>query len=138
MKEKFSKIAVFQYSSEAQIIKSRLEVEGIKVFLYDQFTIDTDPLVSNAIGGIKLKVWQEDEARALEILNTISEYSLDNQGQEIECPNCGSEKVELSTNVRGFKSMFFFLFSFLTTALPIYTKYNYRCETCNEKFNLNE
>lgn len=138
MKEKFSKIAVFQYSSEAQIIKARLEAEGIAVFLQDQFTIDTDPLVSNAIGGIKLKVWQEDEGRALEILNSISDYSLDDTGQEIECPNCGSEKVDLSTNVRGFKSMFFFLFSFLTIALPIYTKYNYRCETCNEKFNLNE
>ena len=138
MKEKFSKIAVFQYSSEAQIIKARLEAEGISVFLQDQFTIDTDPLVSNAIGGIKLKVWQEDKVRAMEVLNSISEYSLDDTGQEIECPNCGSEKVDLSTNVRGFKSMFFFLFSFLTTALPIYTKYNYRCETCNEKFNLNE
>lgn len=138
MEEKFKIIAVFQYSSEAQIMKARLEVEGITVFLQDQFTIDTDPLVSNAIGGIKLKVWQEDEAKALEILNSISEYSLDNTGQEIECPNCGSEKIELTTTVRGFKSMFFFLFSFLTAALPIYTKYNYRCNTCNENFNLDE
>ena len=138
MKETFSKIAVFQYSSEAQIIKSRLEAEGIEVFLNDQFTVDTDPLVSNAIGGVKLKVWQEDEDKALEILKTISEYSLDDNGQEIECPICGSHKVELFTNVRGFKSMFFFLFSFFTTSLPIYTRYEYRCETCKQKFNLNE
>lgn len=138
MKETFSKIAVFQYSSEAQIIKSRLEAEGIEVFLNDQFTIDTDPLISNAIGGIKLKVWQEDENKALEILKTISEYSLDDSGQQLECPVCGSSKVELFSNVRGFKSMFFFLFSFLTTALPIYTRYEYRCETCKQKFNVNE
>lgn len=138
MKETFSKIAVFQYSSEAQIIKSRLEAEGIEVFLNDQFTVDTDPLVSNAIGGVKLKVWQEDEDKALEILKTISEYSLDDNGQVIECPICGSHKVELFTNVRGFKSMFFFLFSFFTTSLPIYTRYEYRCETCKQKFNLNE
>lgn len=138
MKETFSKIAVFQYSSEAQIIKSRLEAEGIEVFLNDQFTVDTDPLVSNAIGGVKLKVWQEDEDKAREILKTISEYSLDDNGQELECPICGSSKVELFTNVRGFKSMFFFLFSFFTTALPIYTRYEYRCETCKQKFNLNE
>lgn len=138
MKETFSKIAVFQYSSEAQIIKSRLEAEGIEVFLYDEFTVDTDPLVSNAIGGVKLKVWQEDEKKALEILKTISDYSLDENGEEIECPVCGSQKVSLFTHVRGIKSMFFFLFSFLTTALPIYTRYEYRCETCKQKFNLNE
>lgn len=138
MKETFSKIAVFQYSSEAQIIKSRLEAEGIEVFLNDQFTIDTDPLVSNAIGGIKLKVWQEDEDKAREVLKSISEYSLDDDGQKMECPVCGSSKVELFSNVRGFKSMFFFLFSFITTALPIYTRYQYRCETCKHKFNLNE
>ncbi len=138
MNETFSKIAVFQYSSEAQIIKSRLEAEGIEVFLNDQFTVDTDPLVSNAIGGIKLNVWKEDEAEAMEILKSISEYSLDDDGHEIECPMCGSSKVELFTNVRGFKSLFFFLFSFLTTALPIYTRYEYRCETCKQKFNLNE
>jgi DNA-directed RNA polymerase subunit RPC12/RpoP len=138
MKETFSKIAVFQYSSEAQIIKSRLEAEGIEVFLNDQFTIETDPLVSNAIGGIKLKVWQEDEDKAREILKTISEYSLDDNGQEIECPVCGSYKVDLFSNVRGFKSMFYFLFSFFTAALPRSTRYEYRCETCKQKFNLND
>ncbi|QED38290.1 DUF2007 domain-containing protein [Antarcticibacterium arcticum] len=136
MSEKFTKIAVFQYSSEAQIIKSRLEAEGVEVFLFDQFTVDTDPLVSNAIGGIKLKVWAEDEDRAKSILHSISDYSLDDRGQEIECPICGSPKVELLTTVRDFKSLFAFLFSFLTVSLPIHTKHQYRCETCKQIFDL--
>lgn len=135
MKETFSKIAVFQYSSEAQIVKSRLEAEGLEVFLFDQFTIDTDPLVSNAIGGIKLKVWAEDEERALSILNTISEYSLDDQGQEMTCPICGSNKVELITSVRDIRSFFAFLFSWLTITLPIHTSHEYRCDNCKQKFN---
>lgn len=138
MKEKFSKIAVFQYSSEAQIIKSRLECEGIEVFLFDQFTVDTDPLVSNAIGGIKLKVWAEDEKRALQILNSISEFSLDDEGQAIICPICGSDKVELFTNVRDLKSLFSFIFSFLTTTLPIYSRYKYHCNTCKQNFEQDE
>lgn len=136
MKEKFTKIAVFQYSSEAQIIKSRLEAEGVEVFLFDQFTVDTDPLVSNAIGGIKLKVWTEDEDKAKKILQSISDYSLDDRGQEIECPICGSLKVELLTNVRDLRSFFAFLFSFLTFSLPIHTTHQYRCETCKQKFDL--
>jgi len=136
MKPKFSKIAVFQYSSEAQIVKSRLESEGIEVFLFDQFTVDTDPLVSNAIGGIKLKVWTEDEPKALEVLESISAYSLNDDGEEIECPICGSSKVELFTNVRDIKSFLSFLFSFLTTALPVYSRHEYHCGNCKQNFTL--
>ena len=55
MSETFKTIAKFQYSAEALIVKGRLEAEGIQVFLTDNHTIDTDPLVSNAIGGVKLK-----------------------------------------------------------------------------------
>lgn len=136
MKETFSKIAVFQYSSEAQIIKSRLEAEGIEVFLFDQFTVDTDPLVSNAIGGIKLKVWAEDEFKAMKILETISQYSLDDEGDEIICPICESSQVELYTNIRDVKSFFSFLFSFLTTALPLYSRHQYHCNNCKQNFDL--
>lgn len=136
MQETFSKIAVFQYSSEAQIIKSRLEAEGIEVFLFDQFTVDTDPLVSNAIGGIKLKVWAEDEAKAIHILKSISEYSLDDEGQEIECPICGSTKVELASTIRDVKSFLAYMYSFLSNSLPINNHYEYRCDTCKQKFDL--
>lgn len=135
MKETFSKIAVFQYSSEAQIVKSRLEAEGVEVFLFDQFTVDTDPLVSNAIGGVKLKVWAEDEEKALSILETISDYSLDDHGQELTCPICGSNKVELITSLRDVRSFFAFLFSFLTTTLPIHANHEYQCDNCKQKFN---
>ncbi|MFO7720580.1 MAG: DUF2007 domain-containing protein [Gillisia sp.] len=136
MQETFSKIAVFQYSSEAQIIKSRLEAEGIEVFLFDQFTVDTDPLVSNAIGGIKLKVWAEDEAKAIHILKSISEYSLDDEGQEIECPICGSTKVELASTIRDVKSFLAYMYAFLSNSLPINNRYEYRCDTCKQKFDL--
>ena len=136
MKETFSRIAVFQYSSEAQIIKSRLEAEGVEVFLFDQFTVDTDPLVSNAIGGIKLKVWAEDEPKALKILESISRYSLDDEGDEILCPICESSKVELYTNIRDVKSFLLFLFSFLTTTLPLYSRHQYHCNNCKQNFDL--
>ncbi len=136
MKETFSKIAVFQYSSEAQIIKSRLEAEGVEVFLFDQFTVDTDPLVSNAIGGVKLKVWAEDEAKAVHILKSISEYSLDDEGQEMQCPICGSSKVELESTIRDVRSFLAFIFSFLSSSLPIHTQHEYRCDTCKQKFDL--
>jgi hypothetical protein len=42
MKENLVKIATYQFSSEAQIFKGRLEAEEIKVYLADQYTIDTN------------------------------------------------------------------------------------------------
>ena len=88
MQNTFVTIARYQYSSEAQIIKGRLEADGIEVFLRDNITIDTDPLVSNAIGGVKLKVLAKDEKEARNILKSIKLYSLDDNGESIKCPNC--------------------------------------------------
>ena len=130
----FVTIAKYQYSSEAQIAKGRLEADGIKVFLADNLTIDTDPLVSNAIGGVKLKVYTEDELEAKKILKSIKAYSLDNNGQPIECPNCKQHHVELFSSIDNFKSLLAFLFGILTFTLPFHTRYKYVCEDCKTEF----
>ncbi|WP_298893203.1 DUF2007 domain-containing protein [uncultured Psychroserpens sp.] len=134
MSEKFKTIARFQYTTEAQIIKGRLEAEGVKVFLQDHLTIDTDPLVSNAIGGVKLKVLSEDAMKAQHILSTIKQYALDDDGNTIHCPNCNSEKVELFSTITDFKSFFAFIIGFLSGTLPFHTRYKYKCDNCNTEF----
>ncbi|MEL0455496.1 DUF2007 domain-containing protein [Flavobacteriaceae bacterium SZ-1-7] len=134
MSQTFKTIAKFQYSSEAQIIKGRLEADGINVFLSDNFTIDTDPLVSNAIGGVKLKVLTKDALKAQHILDSIAKYSLDDEGNAIHCPNCNSTKVQLFSTIKDFKSFFSFVLGFLSGTLPFYAKDKYRCEDCNHEF----
>ncbi|MGC6429818.1 MAG: putative signal transducing protein [Jejuia sp.] len=136
MSDTFKTIARYQYSSEAQIIKGRLESEGIQVFLSDNFTIDTDPLVSNAIGGVKLKVLSRDALKAQHILETIKKYSVDDEGNVINCPNCGSEKIELFSTIKDVKSFFAFIFGVLFSALPFYTRHKYRCEDCKTEFDI--
>jgi DNA-directed RNA polymerase subunit RPC12/RpoP len=136
MSNTFKTIARYQYSTEAQIVKGRLEADGIPVFLSDSFTIDTDPLVSNAIGGVKLKVYAKDALRAQHILQSISKYALDDKGNTISCPNCNSETIELFSTITDVKSFFAFIFGFLFSTLPFYTKHKYRCEVCNTEFDL--
>lgn len=130
----FKKIGQYQYSIEAFIYKSKLKAEGIEVFMRDNHTVDSDPLVSNAIGGVKLFVKADDFEVATKILSVISAFSLDNQGELIQCPNCAAEKTQLLTTVKDFKSLFAFLFTLLITALPFYTKYKYKCAECNFEF----
>lgn len=135
MKDIFFTIASFTSSAEAQVVKGRLESEGIAIFLRDGHTVNTDPLISNAIGGVKLNVFERDREKAQEILDSINRYSLDDCGGELLCPRCKSYRVQLFTTVRDMKSLTFFLFSFLINALPIYTRYEYSCESCNYKFD---
>jgi DNA-directed RNA polymerase subunit RPC12/RpoP len=136
MADTFKTIARFQYSTEAQIIKGRLEADGIQVFLFDNLTIDTDPLVSNAIGGVKLKVLAAQALKAQHILNSISKYALDDNDEILICPNCSGEKVELFSTIKDIKSFFAFILSFIVFTLPIYAKHKYRCNDCGVEFNL--
>lgn len=134
--ETFVKIGQYQYSSEAFIYKGKLEAENIEVFLRDNFTIDTDPMVSNAIGGVKLFVKESDYENAIKILSEISEVSLDDSGKPIQCPHCGAQRTQLFTSVTDFKSLISFIVSMFFVILPFYTKYRYRCENCNKEFSL--
>lgn len=133
---KFTTVAVFQYSSEAQIIKGRLESDGIEVFLSDNLTIDTDPLVSNAIGGVKLKVLSHQVMESKQILTSIKPFSIDDEGNPIHCPNCKSEHIELFSTIKDLKSFFWFIFGVLFSSLPFYTKHKYKCEMCTTEFDL--
>ena len=134
MSQTFVTIARYQYSSEAQIAKGRLESDGVEVFLRDNITIDTDPLVSNAIGGVKLKVLTKDETKAREILKSIKLYSLDDNGNAVVCPNCNNQHIELYSTISDFKSLMSFLIGFLFGTLPFSTRYHYKCEDCKTEF----
>lgn len=138
MENEIKIIARFTYSAEAQIIKGRLEADGIEAFLKDEYTIDTDPLISNAIGGVKLAVWAEDEDRAREILESVEEYSVDEKGEALHCPECNSTEVRYYTTINSVKAFFAFLITLIVSVLPFYTRYVYRCENCSNQFNLDE
>ncbi len=135
MKETFKTVAVFQYSAEALILKGRLEAEGIPVFMKDMHTIDTDPLVSNAIGGVKVRVYAADEKIALEIINSISAYAINDVGEPIHCPKCGAPEIVLGSAIDSPKALFYFLIGFLLFLLPTYQKMKYRCQACHHKFD---
>lgn len=56
------------YRHEAELVALGLASAGIDAWLVDQFLVSSDPLISNAIGGIKIHVAEHDEARARAVL----------------------------------------------------------------------
>lgn len=125
MIDNYTILTTFPYSSEAQITKSKLEAEGIRVLLLDEKTIDSDPLISQAIGGVKLLVYNDDVEDALKIYNRIRLYETDKAGNAIVCPNCQSTKILIAELTR--KNIFYMLF-------PFFEKTKFRCNVCNTIF----
>jgi hypothetical protein len=56
------------YPTELYLSQTLLENEGIRTYLKDELTVQVDPLISNALGGVKLQVPEEDAFKAIEIL----------------------------------------------------------------------
>lgn len=120
MSDKFVIIAAFEYAADVQIIKGKLESEGIPVFLRDENTLNSDPLISNAIGGVKLQVYAKDKERALKIYNEVRAYAIDDEGKPIVCPNCKAEKSEVYYERK----------SILHKLFPFFEKRKYKCLNC--------
>jgi hypothetical protein len=67
----FVLLQVFNNYIDAHIVKGRLESEDIICHLKDEYLsgLIVDPILTNAIAGIKLMVAKEHAERALQILN---------------------------------------------------------------------
>ena len=120
MRDLFFTIGSFEYPADVQIIKGKLESEGIPVFLRDENTLNSDPLISHAIGGVKLQVYTKHRDRALEIYDEIRAYAVDADGNPIVCPNCKAKKSERYYSRKG---IFLKLFPFFETR-------KYKCHNC--------
>lgn len=75
---------------EADVLRMRLEAEGIDAFVPDQHTVLANPLYGQAIGGIRVQVNESDYERAREIL--AGQVPPASAGM-FACPACGSDAV---------------------------------------------
>ena len=68
----------------------RLEEEGIRAWLKDENSVTIDPILANALGGIKLMVPDSQAERAFELLKKFRGEII----ATLKCPRCGSEKIQ--------------------------------------------
>ncbi len=110
----------------ANIILGRLHAEGIECYLKDEVTVTIDPILTNAIGGIKLVVRKENAAAVKQILDSYdAQYLL-----AATCPQCG-EHAFIYLAKPGVTN---FLTAILTSIFASYAvapNYVYQCGNCN-------
>ncbi|MDQ3290823.1 MAG: DUF2007 domain-containing protein [Bacteroidota bacterium] len=131
MATKLITIATFPDAVKAQIMRGRLEAEGIPAFIADEHTLTNQPYLYMAYGGVRLQVTEIDRDKALAIIKTQNPFSdLETMPDLLsdQCPNCHSNKVEeVSTRNR---SILTFLRTLLTTGTDEIKVRRFKCQNC--------
>jgi len=115
----FVTIASFNNIHDLYPLKVNLEHNGIQCFIKDEFSVQVAPYLSNAIGGIKLQVPEEEVEKALEILR---EAGYENKEEYNEPAKFAGRFEEMTAkipilNKLGLLSRFFILLILLAILL---------------------
>ncbi|SFI54758.1 putative signal transducing protein [Halpernia frigidisoli] len=101
------KFKYYQNSIEANRDKQILADNGIISFIANEQTIQSDWLLSNALGGIQLQVFDKDLDKSKEILKDFLEnehveleveHTISDPDFDLVCPKCGSNHLYRNDN----------------------------------------
>ena len=133
------KFKYYTNSIEANRDKQILANNGLESFIANEQTIQSDWLLSQALGGIQLQVFDNDLEKAEEILNQFLEeeqinleveHTISSPEFKFTCPKCNSNHLYRDENPGGL-----FGVSLLFIGLPLKAKSNiYHCYYCNNEF----
>lgn len=137
MSVQFVIIGSYQTPAEAHIVAGRLRSAGISAEILDEHLVSANWLYSNAIGGVRVQVPEDELSAAEELLRETVEVetaatsvsSTEATSQAIsttpQCPECAS------TDTYYFRKSFGTMFSLLLLGIPLLLPRGFRrCEQC--------
>ena len=98
----------FMYPHEAHMAANYLHSEGVNTFMQDELTVQVDNFYSNAIGGVKIMVAEEDFELGKSVLikggyikpdrpkEEIKVFKLPRDNQVKTCPFCHSNNIDIN------------------------------------------
>jgi hypothetical protein len=119
---------------DAHIAKGVLEENEIICWLKDEHTVTIDPILTNAVGGIKLMVGKEQAQKAWEILEGLRKE----QKVLLACPQCGSHNIELVSTPRKAMNWISAITTFFIGDYAIATDKVNHCFDCGKEFPAEE
>ncbi len=126
-------IATFDNTEQADLVKGRLELAGIHAFVADATVVTLNWMYSNAVGGVKVQVDDDDLHQATALLH---EWNSCSEGydsmSDYRCPGCDSTKVEFRK-----VSKRFFILSLLVLGIPLaFYLPRFHCLNCGKTWKL--
>lgn len=123
-------VATFDNPVAAEVCAGQLEAAGIDAAVNDAETLAIDPLLTPAIGGIKVQVRAPDEKSALEVLREKTATDSADSPSSRPCPYCGSSET-YRERVSG-RAAFL---SILLLGFPLLFRSNkWKCMKCCRRF----
>ena len=113
----------------ANILLLRMKSEGVDCYLKDENVVTIDPLLSPAVGGMKLMVSDADLSRANALLEEIELEYL----KTLPCPSCGKSTIQRILRPPQNKGLFHRLVNVLVNGSPDENEIFYRCINCGYK-----
>ncbi len=126
-------IAAFRDVLLAHVALSKLESEGILCFLADEHIVNAQWLYSNAVGGVKLRVFGRDVKTARKLLADDEAFVAESEEEpaaaapDLVCPHCGGGNVVQ----RNWTRIFAALSLLLSIPLPVFCR-RFRCGDCGQ------
>jgi hypothetical protein len=125
----------------AHIIRTRLEAGGVSCYIADENTIGANPLYNQAVGGVKIKIFERDLLKCRTILarggdlHEQDHFEIDSETQtHIICPYCASTNVGNITDGGADRQQSSLFSSFLNLVNPFYVQLNWHCFNCKHDF----
>lgn len=144
MNDKTVVYSTYYNPMEANIIKAKLEDSGFACFLVDENVATLNPLYNQAIGGVKLIVFERDIEAINALLaegNSLAFESPDEITDEEElekdktvCEKCGSTNVGYGMATDKKYSIWATILAFLTLTTPIKANKCNHCYDCGYEF----
>lgn len=121
---------------EAEIVRARLEANGVQCFIADDNVLNSNPIYNLAMGGVRINVFEHDLETCREILN--EEPILNEDEALIACPVCASTNVFYGPAPIK-RNWFYVMVSLLVGgAYPPYLNRNWICKDCGQNFELSK
>lgn len=118
-------LKTFDNYFSANITLTRLQDAGIHCYLKDEYTVTIDPILSNAIGGIKLAVDTADAAIAAKMLAQFDEEYT----RSALCPACNKNEIMLVAKP-GVTNFLTAMFTWLFSSYAVAAENIYQCQNC--------
>jgi|SRR5215472_7454236 len=135
MAEELVTLCRYRDLPEALVAKSKLESAALWCVLADENIVRLNWFLSNAIGGVRLQVSDEDSEDALALLREEipASFSAEETGEEYwqpACPTCSSRDVTFEPFSKAVALVFLQF-----TSLPVWIpKRVWKCEDCSHEW----
>ena len=127
----FVPVAVYTNYIDANIMLGRMQEDGIDCWLKDENIVTIDPTLTNAVGGIKLMVAENERMKALQWLWEMNKE----KKAVLSCPKCNSHNLEYVSTPRKPGNWLSVLIGVFITSFAPPVEQVYHCFDCGKEFD---